>query len=185
MVEQRRQHQFPLHRPPHPNLGAGWYLITAATFEHRHHFSQANELTALTFRILEGVTEKGFPLAGWVVLPNHYHLLLELDDPKALGTTLGKVHGRSARYANLRDRSPGRQVWYKFSDRKVRSERHYWTCLNYILCNPLKHRYVEKLEDWPWSCFHELLAAHGNEWIHQLQRDYPLFDFGSGWDEFS
>ena len=84
--------------------------------------------------------------AGWVVLPNHYHALIYTDDLVQVGKTLGSVHGRSARYANLRDSSLGRRVWYKFNDRKMRSERHFWASLHYIAYNPVKHQYVDDVE---------------------------------------
>lgn len=84
---------------------------------------------------------------------------------------------------NRRDGKTGRQVWRQYSDRKVRSERHYWTCLHYILGNPVKHGHVEHPKDWPWSCYHQLLNEHGRDWIVDLQREYPLLDMGKGWDE--
>ncbi len=183
VVQTRHDRGFPLHRPPHLDGGRGWHLITAATFEHKHHFREANELTALTLRLLDEISTGGFPISGWVVLPNHYHLLVQLDHPKVIASYLGRVHGRSSRYANLRDGSPGRQVWYRFSDRKIRSERHFWTCLHYIMINPVKHRHAEEMSQWPWSCFHEVLKENGQPWIDDLQREYPLLDFGKGWDD--
>ena len=183
VVQARHDRGFPLHRPPHLDLGSGWYIITAATYEHQHHFREANELSALTLRILEEITTAAIPISAWVVLPNHYHLLVRLDHPKLIGPSLGRVHGRSSRYANLRDHWPGRQVWCRYSDRKVRSERHFWTCLHYIMINPVKHRHVESMIQWPWSCIHEVLAERGQSWIDDLQREYPLLNFGKGWDD--
>jgi putative transposase len=183
VVELRRSRRFPLHKPPHLNLGEGWYLISAATFEHRPHFAVPKELSALEYRLLEAFSTAGVPCAGWVVLPNHYHAFVNAVSPRAVGQAIGPVHGRSARYANRRDDTPGRQVWYKFTDRKVRSERHYWACLHYIIYNPVKHGYVTEMAQWPWSCFHELLRDQGAEWVEDLARRYPLGDFGKVWDE--
>ena len=183
-VEVRRRRGFPLHKPPHPDLGRGWYFITAATFEHRQIFTAPRELTALELRILEAVRDGGLACAGWVVMPNHYHILLEAENTAKVGKVVGPVHGRSSRYANIRDDATGRQVWYKFTDRKIRSERHFWTCLHYIIMNPVKHRFAARAEEWSWSCFHELRAAHGAPWIEDLQREYPLREFGHGWDDF-
>ena len=183
IVRLRLRRGFPPHRPPHPDFGAGWYFITAATFEHRLHFQQPAELAALQRRLLEALEQADRPYAGWVVLPNHYHILVQTETASALGKPLASVHGRSAQYANQRDDTPGRQVWYQFSDRKVRSERHFWTCLHYVIFNPVKHGYVDEMTDWPWSCIHELLAQHGEAWIQDLRRDYPLREFGKNWDD--
>lgn len=183
IVEYRRRRGFPLHKPPHLSQGEGWYLITAATYEHRHYFRETNELTALESRLLEALAEASIPQFGWVVLPNHYHVLLHTDDLRTVGRAVGRVHGRSSRYTNQRDDTPGRQVWYKYSDRRMRSERHFWTTVHYIIANPAKHGFCTKMRDWPWSCVHEFLKVHGNAWLDDLRLSYPLRDYGKGWDE--
>jgi putative transposase len=183
IVEERRSRGFPLHKPPHPEQGRGWYLITAATFEHKPHFSAPNELRALERRLQEALGEAKISCAGWVVLPNHYHILIETECLKGIGPVIGPVHGRSSRYANLRDNSMGRQVWYKFTDRKIRSDRHFWASLHYIVHNPVKHGYVSHMEEWSWSCVHELIAEHGREWVDDLVSAYPLGEFGDKWDD--
>jgi len=183
VVESRRARGFPWHKPPHPNLGPGWYFITAATFEHRMHFQKSNELSALESRLLDALRQANFTCGGWVVLPNHYHMLVQAPSAAKIGKALGPVHGRSAHYANRRDNTTRRQVWYKLSDRKIRSERHYWTCLHYIVFNPVKHGHVAQMVDWPWSCVHHVLAEHGIDWLTDLRHEYPLRNFGRGWDD--
>lgn len=89
VVEVRRQRGYPLHKPPHSDYGEGWYFITAATFEHRHHFTTSPELGALEQRLLQGFEESGHPCGGWVVMPNHYHALVRSADLKTLGRVLG------------------------------------------------------------------------------------------------
>jgi putative transposase len=181
-VEHRRTRGFPLHKPPHFVQERGWYLVTAATYEHRPHFGAPNELRALELRLLEALAEYEVPCAGWVVLPNHYHALIETGDLTRVGTALGTVHGRSARYANKRDNTPGRQVWYNFTDRRMRSGHHFWASLHYIAYNPVKHGYVDEFDAWPWSCVHELRAGHGSDWVRDLIEGYPLGGYGDGWD---
>ena len=91
VVEERRARGFPLHKPPHLRSGEGWYFISAATYEHRHRFTTSAELTALERRLLEACGEARIPCAGWVVMPSHYHLLVEVEKLAALGTSLGRV----------------------------------------------------------------------------------------------
>lgn len=185
IVEQRRSRGFPLHKPPHFEQGEGWYLITAATYEHRLHFVAPSELHALENRLLTAFAEATLPCAGWVVLPNHYHALLHTTNLAVVGRTIGRVHGRSSRYVNQRDKTPGRHVWYEYSDRMIRSERHFWASLHYIAYNPVKHGYVSEMGEWPWSCVHEMIADRGREWFHSLVNDYPLGEYGDKWDVYT
>ena len=183
VVKQRELRNFPLHAPPHLDFGGGWYFISAACFEHRHHFSAPNELTALERRILGELKDADVSCAGWVILPNHYHLLVDVDELATLGRALGRVHGRSSYYANGRDGTPGRRVWYRYGDRKIRSDRHFATCLHYLFLNPVKHGFVEDPRRWCWSSLPEWLRENGEERFEQLRLDYPLHDFGRGWDD--
>ena len=183
VVADRRARGFPLHKPPHLRSGEGWYFVSAATYEHQPRFTARAELTALERRLLETCRDIQVPCAGWVAMPNHYHLLVEVASLPRLGRALGGVHGRSGRYANRRDGIAGRRVWYKYTDRKVRSERHFWTCLHYCVFNPVKHCFANDPFDWPWSCIHQLSVQRGQAWIDDLERNYPLRDFGRGWDD--
>lgn len=183
VVAERIAHQRPWHKPHHPS-DPGWYLITAACYEHCLRFQQPTELSMLQVQLHQAFEFSGCQCGGWVVLPNHYHALLRIDSFKTFGRAIGRVHGRTASFANQRDNVLGRRVWYKYSDRKVRSERHYWTCLHYILMNPVKHEFVKQIEDWEWSCYHQVLAEQGRQWIDDLRRDYPLHDFGKQWDDW-
>jgi len=183
VVTERQSRGFPLHKPPHLKQGEGWYLVSAATFEHRPHFAAPRELSALEIRLREALASIDVPCAAWVVLPNHYHLLLQLDDLSMVGQALGRVHGRSSHYANQRDQTPGRQVWFKYTDRKVRSERHFQACLHYVIWNPVKHGYVSDATEWPWSCVHEWMASNEENWLHDLIQAYPINGMGDGWDD--
>ncbi|NNJ25194.1 REP-associated tyrosine transposase [Alienimonas chondri] len=155
LIAERVRRGLPWHAPPHPDCEGGWFLITAACYRHRRHFSAPAELTALTRRLQEAVANAGWNCGGWVVLTNHYHLMVNVPSLEPVGAALGRVHGRSARYANERDGTPGRRVWYRYCDRRIRSERHFATCLHYLFLNPVKHRYVDDPQEWRWSSLHE------------------------------
>ena len=182
VLQWRGDQRFPLHKPPHTGSGSSWYFITAATYEHKRLFQKESELVALQMRLLRSLHDANIACAARVVFPNHYHLLAYADLLAKLGKILGLVHGKSSRYANLRDATVGRQVWYRYADRQVRSERHFWTCLYYIVHNPVKHQYAKSPTLWPFSCVHELVDTHGDSWIDDLRREYPLRDFGKFWD---
>lgn len=64
----------------------------------------------------------------------------------------------------------------------MRGERHYYTTLNYIHNNPVKHGHTEKWDDWPYSSFHWYLATMGLDWIDEVWREYPVLNYGDTWD---
>jgi putative transposase len=83
---------------------------------------------------------------------------------------------------NGEDETQGRQVWYRYQDRCMRSERHYYTTLNYIHNNPVKHGYVKLWGEWPFSSFHWYLQTKGRDWLTDVWRSYPVRNYGDSWD---
>ncbi|MBM3802825.1 MAG: hypothetical protein FJW26_11025 [Acidimicrobiia bacterium] len=103
--------------------------------------------------------------------------------PRKCFVTLRRVHGRVAAAVTLQRREMGRRVWYRYSDRRIRSERHHWASVNYLHYNPVKHGYVKKASDWPWVSVHEYLKAHGRQWLAETWTAYPIRDYGKHWDD--
>ena len=182
VLNQRRMLKLPLHSPPHPQEIPGQYLITAACYEHQRFFNEPATLSFLTEETLVPMNESGFKLGAWVFLPNHYHLLLYADDLKTLSQTIRKIHSRTATILNRKNNKTGKKIWFRYSDRKIRSENHLAVSINYIHYNPVKHGYVERVDQWPWSSFHDFVASQGNERVEQDIERYPLLDYGKGWD---
>jgi putative transposase len=59
-----------------------------------------------------------------------------------------------------------------------------WAAMNYVHHNPVKHGYVKKWQDWPFSSAAAFLENVGRERAAAVWRDYPILDFGQGWDDF-
>jgi len=182
VIEMRRARGFPLHAPPHIRGVSGHYFITAACYEHRHIFEQPDDLSWLMDEILGALTAAGLPHPAWVFLPNHYHVVLETQDLSIVSEILRLAHSRVATAINGRHHQRGRQVWYRFSDRMIRSERHLWASVNYAHFNPVKHGYVDRMSDWPWSSIHTYLETYEEEQMAHIWKSYPIRDFGKGWD---
>jgi hypothetical protein len=53
VVSYRREHGYPLHAPPHPLREAGYYLITAAIFEHKPIMAATSRRTEFETRQVE------------------------------------------------------------------------------------------------------------------------------------
>src|SRR6266581_394834 len=114
---------------------------------------------------------------------NHYHALVEVPDVKALLHELGLLHGRTSHAWNGEEQARGRKVFFRAVERAMKSDRHYWATLNYVHHNPVRHGYVTRWTDWPWSSATEYLAQTGVEEAKRIWQEYPLRDYGKDWDE--
>jgi len=185
VLRRRRELGYPLHAPPHPFRDAGRYLISAATFEHTPIMTppdRRSDFESKLLAVMEGVHAEVY---AWVVLPNHYHILLGVDALDLVSAALKKLHGATSREWNLADGQTGeRHVWYKFADRMIRNDAHFFRSLNYVHYNPVKHRYTVNPYEWPWSSLTNYLDARGREWLRAAWKAYPPDDnFGKDWDD--
>ena len=184
-LKERIDKGYPLHAPPHPIKEKSYYLLTAANFEHRHIMAKAQRRTEFQTKASEKFAEFELQTAGWVFLPNHYHVMAYVPVFAKLPLLFNRLHGATARQWNLEDRLTGkRTVWYQFSDRMIRGEAHFYTTLNYLHYNPVKHGYVKRIDEWEWSSFNWYLAEKGRDWLVEIWRKYPIKNYGEKWDVF-
>jgi putative transposase len=182
VVYERWLKRFPPHSPPHPVRDAVDYLITAACYAHRPIMSSEERRHELITTMLERAPEYAVEVSAWVILPNHYHLLLRASID-SIARFLKRVNGSTANKWNKDDRVSGRQVWYRYSDRAVRGENHWYAVLAYIHENPVKHGYVPESGAWGASSVHWYAESWGSERLSQLNRAYPRGTMGDGWDD--
>jgi putative transposase len=186
VLRQRKERGYPLHSPPHPFREAGRYFITAAHFEHAPIMATPERRTEFESRLLQAMQEIEAELYGWVILSTHYHFSAGVATLDQISATLKRLHGATSREWNLADGETGkRRVWYKFRDRLIRNDAHFYQVLNYIHINPVKHGYVTDVYDWPWSSLHNYADSHeyGRAWLREKWKSYPPGDFGVGWDD--
>ncbi len=183
LIEDRLSCGYPPHEPPHPVHDRTLYLLTASCYGHQCIINSPERRRELLDAIFEHFLSAGMEIAAWVILPNHYHLIADAVNLAELGQVFRAIHGATARYWNLADEQAGRKVWYRYTDRAIRSERHYFTTLNYIHYNPVKHGWASLPYAWPHSSVHWYLQHMGRDWLRDLWTSYPVRDYGRDWDD--
>jgi len=181
----RKERGYPWHSPPHrPNFGHSRFLISAACYEHRDYIGQnLVRMDSFSRDLLVAFAEHASQTFAWCVPPNHYHALVEAADIKRLLHELGLLHGRTSHAWNGEEIMRGRKVFFRAVERAMRSDRHYFATLNYVHHNPVRHGYAERWTDWQWSSAKEYLELTGVEEAKRIWKDYPIRDYGKGWDE--
>ncbi len=184
-LQYRNARRFPKHSLPHFDFeGETQYLLSAACYEHAHIIGKNSQrMTECEFEILEICEEFCSEIYAWCFLPNHYHILLKTAEMKNLRRAIGLFNGRNAFRWNGEDGSRGRIVWRNCFERRIKSNRHFYASVNYVLNNPVHHGYVENWQDWTWSNAREYLQELGREKALEIWRNYPLLDYGAKWDK--
>jgi putative transposase len=93
----------------------------------------------------------GFALVGYVVMPEHVHLLISEPKFRSASIALQVLKERASRRIG---HSSAPHLWQRrFYDFNVWSSRKKTEKLLYMHLNPVKRRLVARPADWPWSSF--------------------------------
>ena len=93
----------------------------------------------------------GFGVLGYVVMPEHVHLLIGETEAAPLATALQALKQSIARRLALRQPEPFWQA--RYYDFNVWTEKKRIEKLRYIHRNPVERGLAVKPEDWQWSSY--------------------------------
>ncbi|HLF25899.1 MAG TPA: transposase [Anaerolineae bacterium] len=103
---------------------------------------------------------------GFVVMPDHYHLIVGLGKIKTLSDAIKSVNKFTGRCINDLIGNEGRFWQEGFHDHAIRNRKQYNVILAYIHNNPVKAGLVERPELWPYSTANERYAGEINwDWL--------------------
>jgi putative transposase len=93
-----------------------------------------------------------FLLVGYVVMPNHVHLLISESAKDTPSIVLKVLKQRVSRDLRKSSDANLRRFWQpRFYDFNVWSEKKVREKLDYMHANPITKKLVEHPKDWPWS----------------------------------
>jgi len=151
------------------------HFITCSCYQRRPWLND-DRIKRVFLTVLEDTRRKyRFCVYGYVLMPEHFHLLISNPDVgdigkvlqvlkqrvshqvwKILHPTLSQKKGKdgaSTEFEDLECRRPW-QFWQRrFYDFNVRTRRKSVEKLKYIHRNPVVRGLVTRPEDWPWSSF--------------------------------
>ena len=113
------------------------------------------EVAALLRDALRHFDGERYDLHGWVIMPNHVHVLVTLRGDNTLS---GVAHSWKAYTAQQANQLLGRNgaFWnVDYFDRFMRDEKHFASTLDYIHWNPVKAGLCAEPGDWQWTSYHE------------------------------
>ena len=162
------------HEPPHIYVDDTWYFITSSVFKGAHYLASHETKSLLLEKIRDRTREYGIRLKAWVILNNHYHLLMKSRRGCEIPRFFQRLHAGMAYELNNLENRRGRKIWHSYWDTCIRDERGFWTRFNYIHNNPVKHGYVRHPADWEFSSYHEYLRSMGKDWLLDRFYAYPV-----------
>ena len=127
------------------------FFIDANTAERRPLF-QSTQLAELFCRVLFEYRDRGkFTLQAFVLMPDHFHLLVTPAIDMTLERSLQLIKGGFS-FRVKKELEKNLEIWQRsFTDRRVRDIGEFVGFRHYIHQNPVKARLCERAEEYPYS----------------------------------
>jgi putative transposase len=127
-----------------------------------------------------------FEIKAVVVLPDHLHAIWTLPQGDAdyalrwrlIKTVFSRQLAPGERRSQSRQRKGERGIWQRrYWEHTLRDEANFSQHVDYIHFNPVKHGYVKRAMDWPYSSFHRCvrLGQVSSDWGGDVGDDQDAF----------
>jgi putative transposase len=141
--------------------GQRTFFVTSKTSLGRAIF-QAERMANLLIEVLRNYVVAGkFRLHDFVVMPDHFHLLMTLDRDMTVEKAVQLVKGNFS-YRAKKELGYQREIWQKgFSDERVWDRESFLRHRSYIDDNPVKAGLAKSAEEYPYcsAYFRKLKAS--------------------------
>ncbi|MFK8112521.1 MAG: transposase [Rubripirellula sp.] len=148
----------------------GTFYFTVVTYARRPILTTDPGRQFLRSAITSVRKRHPFLLVANVLLPDHWHLIMQLPtDDDRYSRRMKQIKSEfteqwfesglpEAGVTNSQQARGERGVWQpRFWEHVVRDEEDLGRCADYIHWNPRKHRLVDRVRDWQWSSFHRFV----------------------------
>jgi len=133
---------------PHRTGPARTYFVSSATWERRELFRVPVTAELLVQRILACRDKGVYRLHEFVVMPNHFHLLITPSENASLEKAVQLIKGGFSHEFH-KERANRMEIWQPgFHDWTIRDDADYGAKVRYIHLNPVEARLVERPEEW-------------------------------------
>jgi len=148
-------------------------FITSVTRD-RYPYLQSKKDVDLFNETIRKVREfHPFRLLAHVILPDHFHWLMKVDNHAGdFSKVLHSIKRNfTINYKKVHNIKSPINIWQsRFFDHVIRDENDLERHVDYIHWNPVKHDYVRQPEDWPYSTY--------QDWMGK-----GFYELGWGWSE--
>ena len=152
-------------------IPGGTYFFTVVTYKRLSFLTHSTVRATLRTSWRAVQEELPFFLIALCLLPDHLHCMWKLPDKDAdystrwqkikegFSRTIDRTILPSVESTESRKSKREAPIWQRrFWEHSIRDQVDYNRHFDYIHYNPVKHGYVNKVIEWPWSTFHRYLS---------------------------
>ncbi len=155
-----------MSRPLRIEFPGALFHVTSRGNEQRDTFRDDVDRVRFLEYLRKTVDRFRWVLYAYVLMSNHFHLLLELTEERTLSNGMKWLNGEYARAFNRRHDRVGHLVQGRFDAPLIEKETYFLEVARYVVLNPVRAGMVKRPEDYKWSSYRATLGdAPVPEWL--------------------
>lgn len=155
------------------------YFFTLTTYHRQKILCDTTIRNALRTAVIYTRNKYPFIINAWVLLPDHLHCIWTLPTGDAdfskrwaiikrkVSIECRHIHKNQKWITPSKVKHRESTIWQRrFWEHQIRDESDYRQHFDYIHWNPVKHGYVQRLSEWPYSTFHQYVrkGVYPKDW---------------------
>lgn len=164
------------HNPPHLFVPNAKYFITSGTYHKQYYLQSRQAKEILIDSIIRGFTDQNWLVEDWVILDNHYHVIVNASEEAArLSKIMQTIHKFSS---NILSKSIPelriiKKIWHNYWDTCLTYEKSYYARIHYLWFNPVRHGCVDNPEKWEYGSYYYRIKEGKNN-VNKIIKEYPI-----------
>lgn len=111
-----------------------------------------NNDSELFLKVLKRYKKKfDFSVFHWCLMPNHYHIVMELKEPKYISKVIGACQQIYTVNYHRKYNTAGRLFQNRFKSQAIEKESYLLACGRYVELNPVRAKLVKLPWEWKFS----------------------------------
>ncbi len=137
-------------RPRREEYKGGIYYVIARGNNKEYIFKEDIDKEYYIEQIKETVEGMGYRIYGFVLMDNHYHIIIQTMDRK-LQEVMHQINNKYSKYYNSKYKRVGHVFQGRYKAILVQDERYLVELLRYVHQNPVEAHICKTVEEYKWS----------------------------------
>ncbi len=134
-------------------------------------FAVPGDYQVLLALLHDNATKFGVAVHAYVLMSNHFHLLLTPEAADSIPSLMQAVGRRYVRHFNISQDRTGTLWEGRYKSTLIQAERHLLACMAYIDLNPVRAGMSGEAAAYPWSSHGHFVGLH----VDKLVTPHPLY----------
>jgi len=148
--------------------GDCFYHVTSRGDDRKHIYISDYDYRKFLEYVLIAKKRFDFYLYAYVLMPNHYHLLIKTRHAN-LSKIMHYINSSYTTYYNIKRNKTGHLFQGRYKSIVVDADSYFSVLTKYIHLNPVKAKMVELPEEYKWSSYRGYIESRGDGYIDKDQ----------------